>query len=274
MSVGVAITDARALTDQIRTTVGFVWELIVEAYTSRAWETLGYESWDDYTRWEFDGARIALPREDRQEVVASLRDSGLSLRAIASATGVSKGTVQNDLATGQNCPVEPVTVTTTTTQHVDAVTGEILDPPPGLPPPPSSGPQAPGGAPIVGVNGKTYQRQSVEAQFTSDERELLERLKDGRTVVLNMRADSHARLWAWADAHDLAVRIDRKSDWGNPFVLDEDGDREQVIGKYAAFYFPHKPQLIAEVGKLKGKALGCWCAPERCHGDVLAAAAS
>lgn len=190
--------------------------------------------------------------------------------------GVAKSTVRNDVASVQNRTVEPVTITTTTTQHVDAVTGEILDPPPDSPPPPSSGPQASGGAPIVGLDGKTYQRpaQLDEPQFTDDERELLDQLKNGKTVVLNMRAEAHARLWAWASAHDLAARIDRKSQWGNPFILGEDGDRGQVIGKYATFYLPHKPQLIADVGQLKGKALGCWCAPERCHGDVLAAAAS
>ena len=24
-----------------------------------------------------------------------------------------------------------------------------------------------------------------------------------------------------------------------------------------------------ELNKLKGKNLGCWCYPEKCHGDVL-----
>lgn len=203
MSVDVEITDARALTDQIRAAVGSVWDLIVEAYTSRAWATLGYESWDDYTRWEFDGARIALPREDRQEVVASLRDSGLSLRAIASATGVSKGTVQNDLATGQNCPVEPATITTTTTQHVDAVTGEILDPPPDSPSPPSSGPQAPEGVPIVGVNGKTYTRPAPPAhdpatQIAEQAQERAE--KFSRDVVFSINC--LAPLAAYEDRRD------------------------------------------------------------------------
>ncbi len=29
-------------------------------------------------------------------------------------------------------------------------------------------------------------------------------------------------------------------------------------------------ELKAQVGELKGKALGCWCHPERCHCDYLA----
>lgn len=43
--------------------------------------------------WADSSVRLRLPREDRQEVVASLRESGLSTRAIASATGLSQSTV-------------------------------------------------------------------------------------------------------------------------------------------------------------------------------------
>lgn len=44
-------------------------------------------------------ARLRLPREERQEVVASLRENGLSVRAIAAATQTSVGTVASDLGT-------------------------------------------------------------------------------------------------------------------------------------------------------------------------------
>lgn len=98
-------------------------------------------------------------------------------------------------------------------------------------------------------------------------------LLNGETVVVNMRSEAHARLWAWAEQSGYAERIDRKSRWGNPFTIGDDGDRAQVIGKYAAYYLPHKPALIADLGTLKGKALGCWCAPEPCHGDILKAGA-
>ena len=66
MSTDLTVHDARVLTARIRESVAGVWDLIVEAYTSRAWTSLGYDSWDDYTRTEFDGVRIALPREDRE----------------------------------------------------------------------------------------------------------------------------------------------------------------------------------------------------------------
>lgn len=40
---------------------------------------------------------MSLPREERQEVVASLRESGLSIRAIAAATGMGRGTIERTL---------------------------------------------------------------------------------------------------------------------------------------------------------------------------------
>src|SRR5690625_5120493 len=78
---------ARQLTDRIRVAVEGTWQLIVEAYQSRAWAALGYSSWDDYCTREFGTSRLKLPREERTEQVSSLRAAGLSLRAIQSATG-------------------------------------------------------------------------------------------------------------------------------------------------------------------------------------------
>ena len=89
--------QARVLTDRIKVAVEGTWHLIQEAYTTRTWAVLGYDTWDDYCNAEFGQARLRLPREERQEVVASLRDSGLSVRAIASATGVARNTVREDL---------------------------------------------------------------------------------------------------------------------------------------------------------------------------------
>ncbi|MGH9344373.1 MAG: DUF4326 domain-containing protein [Terriglobia bacterium] len=63
--------------------------------------------------------------------------------------------------------------------------------------------------------------------------------------------------------------IGRPSKWGNRFVIGKDGTREQVIEKYKAWVV-RQPQLMAALPELKGKTLGCWCAPRACHGDVLA----
>lgn len=105
---------ARVLTDQIKVGVEAVWELVKQAYTQRAWSALGYDSWDEYCVGEFGTSRLRLPREERSEVVASLRESGLSIRAIASATGMGRGTVERELASVPNgtpdaAPVGPGT---------------------------------------------------------------------------------------------------------------------------------------------------------------------
>jgi hypothetical protein len=105
------------------------------------------------------------------------------------------------------------------------------------------------------------------ATWSNDERLRLKRLQAGETVAVNMRSGGH--LWRWALAHGLAVRIDRRSPWGNPFVIGRDGDRDAVCERYEAEW-PHDPQLPAMLDTLVGKALGCWCAPQRCHGDFLA----
>jgi hypothetical protein len=63
------------------------------------------------------------------------------------------------------------------------------------------------------------------------------------------------------------------SKWANPFRAGRDGDRGQVIAKYER-WLRSQPELIAALPELRGKALGCWCAPQRCHGDVLLRLAS
>jgi hypothetical protein len=63
------------------------------------------------------------------------------------------------------------------------------------------------------------------------------------------------------------------SKWANPFRVDTpkkkgDGSRQRVMKKYEK-YIRKKPELLAQLGELKGKTLACWCRPELCHGDIL-----
>jgi hypothetical protein len=64
------------------------------------------------------------------------------------------------------------------------------------------------------------------------------------------------------------VEICRPGQWGNPFKLGRDGTREEVIEKYR-LWIQDQPHLLAQLSWLKGKRLGCYCAPLPCHGDVL-----
>lgn len=64
------------------------------------------------------------------------------------------------------------------------------------------------------------------------------------------------------------VYIGRPSKWGNPFIIGRDGNRDEVVRKYRK-YLLDRLELVEALPELKGKTLGCWCAPQACHGDVL-----
>ena len=64
------------------------------------------------------------------------------------------------------------------------------------------------------------------------------------------------------------VYIGRPSKWGNPFSIGKDGTREDVVQKYEE-WIQTQPHLLKDLSELRGKILGCWCAPLACHGDVL-----
>lgn len=68
------------------------------------------------------------------------------------------------------------------------------------------------------------------------------------------------------------VYIGRPTKWGNPFLLKNPksiADRRQVIAAYRVWLQDH-PELVAAAKKeLRGKVLGCFCAPRPCHGDIL-----
>lgn len=68
------------------------------------------------------------------------------------------------------------------------------------------------------------------------------------------------------------VYIGRPGPWGNPFVIGRYGDRDRCIDAYE---FQLRQELAQSSERrmallaLDGKRLGCYCAPRRCHGDVL-----
>ena len=105
-----------------------------------------------------------------------------------------------------------------------------------------------------------------ETKISKEEKELIEKLSNGETIVINI--NKHFHVLKEAKERGLYYQIDRYSAFGNPFFLDTDGDRDQVCDGYVE-YFKHKRSLHEKVKELKGKALGCHCAPLRCHGDHL-----
>ena len=72
------------------------------------------------------------------------------------------------------------------------------------------------------------------------------------------------------------IRIDRTTIWGNPYKINIDGDRYEVIFKYKKYLINEirKGNIdIEKLSKLSGKYLACWCFPLSCHGNILSHAA-
>lgn len=90
--------EARSRVGRIRAHVEDIKTEIIAAWEGRDWLALGYQSWDEYCTTEF-GAAIAIPKSEQAELVFHLRDHGMSLRAIESATGISKSTVARQAPT-------------------------------------------------------------------------------------------------------------------------------------------------------------------------------
>lgn len=106
--------------------------------------------------------------------------------------------------------------------------------------------------------------------WRKDERERQAKVKAGKTVVANAQSDKN--LICWAEREGISVRIDRGTRYGNPFVMGEDGTRDDVCDAFEMHYLPHKPSINSRIksGDLCGKVLICHCYPERCHGNCLA----
>jgi len=110
-------------------------------------------------------------------------------------------------------------------------------------------------------------KRKQEADLSQRDRELIAKLDKGETIVVNQKTD--LATIRYAENKGLFMRADRFSDWGNPFEMDKDGTRDEVCNYFAEYYLPFKRSLLNQLHKLKGKALGCWCAPLRCHCDTL-----
>lgn len=103
--------------------------------------------------------------------------------------------------------------------------------------------------------------------WADDEKERKAKVESGQAVVANQQRDKN--LIAWAEKNGKAVRVDRGSLFGNPFVLGADGDRDAVCDAYEDHYLPHKPSIMNALPSLKGKVLICHCYPLRCHAQSL-----
>jgi hypothetical protein len=90
-----------------------------------------------------------------------------------------------------------------------------------------------------------------------------------------------ARLVVHCKRDRFDVYIGRPGPWGNPFSHLPDSaaqfrcaSREEAVARYREWLLSQS--LLVEKAKreLRGKVLGCWCAPKSCHGEVLAEVAN
>ena len=66
------------------------------------------------------------------------------------------------------------------------------------------------------------------------------------------------------------VLVDRRTQWGNPFPMDDEEERDFVCDAfedYAKKRLAREPDWLVP---LRGKCLACWCTPKRCHAETLA----
>ena len=75
------------------------------------------------------------------------------------------------------------------------------------------------------------------------------------------------------------VRVDRASVLGNPYYMQNESKRDEVCDKYTIYFKERllnsnvaikELQRIWKLHKQYGKVrLFCWCAPKRCHAEVI-----
>lgn len=108
-----------------------------------------------------------------------------------------------------------------------------------------------------------------EVKWSEDEMRRRKIVEAGGVAIANMHSGKDEYLLRWSRSSDRFIRIDRQSPFGNPYELPGDGDRDAVCDSFE-IYFARKYSLHKQLSTLRGKVLGCWCYPERCHGEHLA----
>lgn len=81
--------------------------MIAEAWREEDWRTLRYPSWAAYVDGEFGAERLRLPAEHRRKAIEELRLAGMGARAIATAIGVDRETVTNDIRESRGAGIQP-----------------------------------------------------------------------------------------------------------------------------------------------------------------------
>ena len=77
------------------------------------------------------------------------------------------------------------------------------------------------------------------------------------------------RVRGWKMPKD-AVYVGRPTNYGNPYRMEIDGSREEVVAKYRVWLAEKLEENPNFLDPLKGKDLACWCPLNKpCHADVI-----
>ena len=88
--------------------------------------------------------------------------------------------------------------------------------------------------------------------------------------VKNLRDETPKNPWD--------IRVDRTSALGNPYVMNTEEDRDVVIDRYFEWFYSSlsTTEVYYELlclrmiyNKYEKLNLFCWCAPNRCHADII-----
>lgn len=88
--------DVRTSIETTRSHLERAAEQVVWQIENRAWEVLGYASWDEMREAEYKGAAVIVPRADRPELAARIRSTGLTNQQVADTIGVSEATARRE----------------------------------------------------------------------------------------------------------------------------------------------------------------------------------
>lgn len=93
-------------------------------------------------------------------------------------------------------------------------------------------------------------------------------------TIVNVRTSNLGTKSHWINPNTVYVYCGRPSRLGNPYVVGRDGDRDTVIRKCW-----NDQQWLMTVQEFinwlrttnaENVILGCWCAPKRCHTELIA----
>lgn len=281
--------EARRCADEVKVGMFNIGKKLLELYEGDGWEVLGYTSWRECAQIEFGFKQSHVYRLlDAAEVERNIENSPIGEK-YSSPMGesvlrpLSKLPADLQPVAWQQA-VETATNGKVTAAHVEATVRTFVTP---LPQSAVVSQRVsevvstevrfvPAVAPEEDDEGYDWAQDEPlsvviapparSPEWTSSQMGRKARVEFGFTVHANMKTD--LALIEWAKQNGLFVRVDRATEWGNPFHLPGDGDRDTVLDNYE-WYLERKPSLLTKISMLKGKVLGCWCYPELCHAGIL-----